>query len=337
MKTVLAIAAVLLSCTGAQAQSFTPDPVDEAAAKREGQVTWYTSTPVAAGQLIANEFQKKYGIKVEMLRTGGQGVIRRFMQESSAGRVNVDVMTMSDMSAANAMTRQGLFVPFRPVDFDKIIPDAKDAKGHYIAQRLTLVGMVARTDKVAAGDRPKTWMDLVNPKYKGMLVMADPSFTAIQLMVVGTLSRKYGWEFYEGLRRNNVLIVQGHEQVYDMVKRGERVIAAESSDPRIYNHGKVPSNMEAIFPAVGSMLVPSPTAVIKGSPHPNAAKLFAQFQISREVQQKFVEDGRPSPRGDLPTPEGMPALTSIQFYPVDYDDIEKNTRQLKARFAQIFQ
>jgi len=156
-------------------------------------------------------------------------------------------------------------------------------------------------------------------------------------MVVGTLSRKYGWEFYEALRRNNVMIVQGHEQVYDMVKRGERVIAAESSDPRIYNQGKMPPNMEAIFPAVGSMLVPSPTAVIKGSPHPNAAKLFAQFQITRVVQEKFVEEGRPSPRGDLPPPEGMPALTSIQFYPVDYDDIEKNTRQLKARFAQIFQ
>ena len=167
--------------------------------------------------------------------------------------------------------------------------------------------------------------------------MADPSFTAIQLMVVDTLSRKYGWQFYEGLRKNDILIVQGHEQIYDMVKRGERVIAAESSDPRIYNHGTMPPNMEAIFPAVGSMLVPSPTAVIKGSPHPNAAKLFAQFQISRAVQQKFVQEGRPSPRGDLPPPEGMPALTSIEFFPVDFDYIEKNTRQLKARFAEIFQ
>ena len=67
------------------------------------------------------------------------------------------------------------------------------------------------------------------------------------------------------------------------------------------------------------------------------AKLFAQFQITRVVQEKFVEEGRPSPRADLPPPEGMPALSSIQFYLVDYDDIEKNTRQLKARFAEIFQ
>ena len=178
------VAAIL--CGPALGQEFKPDPIDEAAAKKEGSVTWYTSTPVAAGQYIANEFQKKTGIKVEMLRTGGQNVIRRFLQEADSGRVVVDVITMSDMSAANAMSRRGLLVPLKPIGFDKIIPDAKDANGNYIAQRLTLVGMIVRTDKIAAADYPKTWTDLTNPKFKGKLVMADPSFTAIQLVVVAT-------------------------------------------------------------------------------------------------------------------------------------------------------
>src|SRR4051812_5419583 len=202
-------------CGTALGQEFKPDPIDEAAAKKEGSVTWYTSTPVAAGQYIANEFQKRTGIKVEMLRTGGQNVIRRFLQEADGGRIAVDVITMSDMSAANTMTRRGLFVPFRPVGFDKVIPEAKDPRGNYIAQRLTLVGLLTRTDRIAAADVPKAWNDLVHPKYKGKLVMADPAFTAIQLVVVATLSQKLGWQFYEGLRRNDVMIVQGHEQIYD--------------------------------------------------------------------------------------------------------------------------
>ncbi len=222
MTRILAALIASLWVSIASAQEFKPDPVDEAAAKREGKVTWYTSTPVAAGQYIANEFEKRTGIKVEMLRTGGQNVIRRFMQEADGGRINVDVITMSDMSAANAMTRRGLLVPFKPAGFDKVIASAKDPNGHYVAQRLTLVGMVGRTDKVAEADMPKQWTDLTSPKYKGKQVMADPSFTAIQLMVVATLSRKFGWQFYEALRKNDTLIVQGHEQVYDMVKRGER-------------------------------------------------------------------------------------------------------------------
>src|SRR5215468_814543 len=152
--------AALVAClwvSVASAQEFKPDPVDEAAAKREGKVTWYTSTPVAAGQYIASEFQRRTGIKVELLRTGGQNVIRRFQQEADGGRIAVDVITMSDMSAANAMTRKGLFVPFKPVGYDKVIPDAKDKDGNYIAQRLNLVGMLVRTDKVKEADYPHTW------------------------------------------------------------------------------------------------------------------------------------------------------------------------------------
>jgi iron(III) transport system substrate-binding protein len=331
------VIALALSGASALAQDFKPDPVDEAAAKREGTLTWYTSTPVASAQYIANTFQQRTGIKVELLRTGGQNVIRRFLQEADGGRINVDVVTMSDMSAANAMTKRGLFVAFRPEGFDKVIDDAKDAKGHYIAQRLNLVGLLTRTDKVAAADVPKVWSDLTQPKYKGRLVMADPSFTAIQLVVVATLSQKLGWSFYEGLRKNETMIVQGHEQIFDMIKRGERVVAAEASDPRIYTGGTMPPNMVYVIPAKDAIQVPSPMAVVKGSPHPNAAKLFAQFNLTPEIQQKFADEGHHSPRIDINPPPGLPRLSDLALAHVDYEHLEANTRQIKAKFAEIFQ
>ena len=329
--------AITLCGGAAWPQAFTPDPVDEAAAKREGAVTWYTSTPVAAAQYIATEFERKTGIKVELLRTGGGEVIRRFQQEAAAGRFAADVITMSDMSAANDMARRGRFAPFKPVGFDKVIADAKDPAGNFIAQRLTMVGILVRTDKVAAADRPATWSDLAAPKYKGLLVMADPAFTAIQLVVVATLSQQLGWSFYEELRKNDIMIVQSHEQIYDTVKRGERLIAAESSDPRIYTGGQVPPNLISIIPRNGAIEVPSPTAIVKGSPHPNAARLFAQFNLTPEIQNKFAAEGHHSPRVDVAPPSGLPRLDELTLYAADYDYIEKNTRQIKARFADIFQ
>ena len=328
---------VALSSAAASAQAFTPDPVDEAAAKREGSVSWYTSTPVAAAQYIATQFERQTGIKVELLRTGGGEVIRRFQQEAAAGRFAADVITMSDMSAANDLARRGRFVPFKPVGFDKVIPDAKDPAGNFIAQRLTMVGILVRSDKVAAADRPATWSDLADPKYKGMMVMADPSFTAIQLVVVATLSQKLGWPFYEALRKNDIMVVQSHEQIYDTVKRGERLIAAESSDPRIYTGGQAPPNLVSIIPRNGAIEVPSPTAIVKGSPHPNAARLFAQFNLTPEIQNKFTEEGHHSPRVDVAPPPGLPGLDELTLYPADYDYIEKNTKQIKAKFADIFQ
>ena len=107
---------VLLALVGpALAQStFTPDPVDLAAAKKEGAVTWYTSTPIGTAQKIANLFQTQTGIKVELFRSGGSAVLRRFLQEIEARRVVADVMTISDPSAASALIKRDLLVPFRP-------------------------------------------------------------------------------------------------------------------------------------------------------------------------------------------------------------------------------
>ena len=91
-------------------------------------------------------------------------------------------------------------MPFRPRNFDKVRDEVKDPNGYHIAQRLNLVGIIARTDKSL--ELPWTWTDLTSPRFKGLMVMPDPSYTAIQLMVVGTLSQKYGWEFYQKLRAN---------------------------------------------------------------------------------------------------------------------------------------
>ena len=188
---VLLLLGALVEPAAAQTNAFTPDPVDMAAAKREAAVTRYTSTPVNTAQKIANMFQTETGIKVELFRSGGSAVLRRFMQELDARRVIADVMTISDPAEVLTLIKRDLVVAFRPRHFDKIRDEVKDPKGYHIAQRVNLVGIIARSDKSVA--LPRNWTDLTDPKYKRLLVMPDPSYTAIQLMVVGTLSRKYGW------------------------------------------------------------------------------------------------------------------------------------------------
>jgi iron(III) transport system substrate-binding protein len=332
---VLFVAAALSQ--PALAQSFTPDRADAEAARREGTVSWYTSTPVAQAQALASRFEQETGIKVQLLRTGGQAVLRRLQQELSAGRPGADVMTMSDAGAANALAKQGTLEPFRPEGFDKVLPEARDPQGRWIAQRLSLIGMPIRTDKVAEADRPKTWSDLKHPKYKGLMVMPDPNFTAIQLVVVGMLSQKLGWDFYKALRANDTMIVQGHQQVFATLQQAERVIGAEGADPRSFYHGKEVPNHTMIYPSEGLFVISSPTAVIKDARSPNAARLFAQFMITPEAQKIIVESGIHSSRVDLPPPDGQPALTAVTVIPVNLDYIEEKGRELKTRFSEIFQ
>jgi len=94
------------------------ETVDVAAAKREGKVTLYTSAPIAAAQKVANAFQAKYGITVELFRSGGTQVLRRFMMEQQAGHAGADVLVSSDPAAVLDLTSKGLFVPFKPDGFD---------------------------------------------------------------------------------------------------------------------------------------------------------------------------------------------------------------------------
>ena len=96
-----------------------------------------------------------------------------------------DVGSVGGGYVSSALIKRDVLVAFRPKHFDKVPDAVKDPQGRHIAQRLNLAGMVVRTDKV--DDPPKNWTDLTDPRYKGRMVMPDPSYTAIQLNVVGML------------------------------------------------------------------------------------------------------------------------------------------------------
>jgi iron(III) transport system substrate-binding protein len=328
--TILAIVSLI---TPAQAQ----DAVDLAKAKSEGKLVWYTSTPIEQGQKIAEAFQKEYGIKVEMFRSGGSAILRRFQQEMDAGRVAVDVLTHSEPAAANALGKKGLFVAFKPKNFDHVPDAAKDPNGLFVGQRLNMMTHYLRSDKVTDADEPKTWNDLAGAKYKGKLVTTDPSFTALQVSVVGMMSKERGWGFYEKLRQNDTMIVQGNQQVADMLKRGERVIAVGALDSYAADLKREGHPIKTLYPSDGVFVIPSPTSVVKGSPNPNAAKLFAEFMIGDAAQKIFPADGGYSSRVDIAPPHGSPDLKTLKIVAVDNDYIEKETGRIKRRFNEIFQ
>ena len=328
---------VLILLTLAVPARAASDTVDVAAAKSEGSVRWYTSTPIATAQNIATAFEKQTGIKVELFRSGGSAVLNRFMQELDAGAIQADVLTTSDPAAATTLAERGIFVAFKPANFDKIPAEVKDEKGYWIAQRLNLLAMAVKGDAVKPADRPKTWSDLTDPKYKGLAVMPDPSFTSLQLVAVGTLAKKFGWAFYEKLRRNDVMIVQGHQQVEDMVKQGERPIAAEELDSYAADDRKAGHDIVTIYPTEGVFAIASPSAIIKGGPHPNAAKAFAEFMIGDAVQNSFAQEGIYAARIDAPPPSGSPTLQSLKLMPIDFAALAQDEGAVKSRFNEIFQ
>ena len=316
--------------------AFAQETPDLAAAKREGKVTWYTSTPVAQGNQIAKLFEAEYGIEVNMFRSGGSAILRRFMQEYSGKLIAADLLTTSDPAASRLLGSRGVFVPFKPAGFESVPDHAKDPDGLWIAQRLNLITIAVRADKLPKPDLPTAWNDLVDPKYRGRMVMTDPSFTSLQLVVVGTLSRKLGWDFYKKLRANDIMIVPSNQQVSENLKSGERTIGVGVLDSYIAEERQAGHDIQSVYPKEGVFVIPSPTAIIKGSPSPNAAKLLATFMLSEKAQSVFPAGGGYAASTKVPPPGDSPALATLTVVPVDYTEIEKNTRDIKEQFSEIF-
>ena len=113
------------------------DPIDVAAAKKEGKVVWYTSTPIATANKIVKVFESETGVKVELFRSGGSAVLRRFMQEQQAGHIAADVLTTSDPGRLRRARAQGhLRRRSSRTISTRCRPTPRTPNGAHVAQRL---------------------------------------------------------------------------------------------------------------------------------------------------------------------------------------------------------
>src|SRR5262249_56209334 len=112
---------------------------------------------------------------------------------------------------------------------------------------------------------------------------------------------------YEALGRNDGIVVPGNQQLADMLKRGERLVAVGGLDSYAFEARKAGHKIDSIYPSDGGFAVPGPVAVVQGSPHPNAAKAFAEFLVGDAVHRLGVAEGGQSARRDVPPPAGGPA------------------------------
>src|SRR5262249_54590508 len=157
------------------------------------------------------------------------------------------------------------------------------------------------------------WSDLIDPKYKGRVVMADPQASPVALAVIGTLAQQLGWDFVKALRANDTLVVAGEAQLFKAMQQGDRALGLGGLDPRDFGAGRMPANQAMILPTDGALAVAAPVAVLKSAKSPNAARLFAQFMLSPVAQRIVAANAIYSARADIASPTGQPALGDIRL------------------------
>src|SRR6266536_1416104 len=270
---VLSVLAVFFAAAPACAQDARVE-----AAKKEGKVVWYTSLALSSAEKVAKLFEAAYpGIKVEVHRTGSQRILQRVMQELQANIKNVDVIHTSDAGHYVLLKDKKLLMKYTPAGVERFPAAFKDKDGYHYGLRATVNVIAYNTKSVSAADAPRTWKDLLDPKWKGKLVTAHPGYSGVISTHILALVHLFGWDYFKQLGQQNVMIVQSAVDPAGIVASGERLVAVNAGDYTFYQTKKQGNPVELVYPKEGVPLVVSPTAITSFAPHPAAARLFTDF------------------------------------------------------------
>jgi len=180
------------------------------AARKEGKVVYYTPIDLPVAELIAKAFEAKYlGVSVRVERTGAERVFQRISQEYASNIHAVDVVNSSDAAHFIVWKRDGLLAPFVPEDVAKhYAAEQKDPDGMFAAFRANLSVIGYNTRLVKAEDAPKSFADLLDPKWIGKIVKGHPGYSGTIMTATYEISRDIGWDFFEKLAKQRVMQVQ---------------------------------------------------------------------------------------------------------------------------------
>ena len=288
----------------------------EEAAKKEGELTWYTAHYTSEGaEELGAEFTKMYGIKVNVVRTTAQVAYQRLLQDLKNNQIACDVFSSTDVGHDVRLKAEGKFEKYIPETASKILPEFQnfDPDGYYHTTSAGLVVITYNTSKVKPEEAPKKWTDLLDIKWKGKVSTGHPGFSGYVGTWVLMMKKLYGWDYFDNLEKNKPQIGRSINDTVTALNAGERQVAAGADGSTLYSASR--GNPLAVsYPSDGSVLIIAPSAIIKGTKHPNAAKLFMEYLNSIEA----ATDQRQALRH--PAASGSAAAAGRQADQRDQDD-----------------
>jgi iron(III) transport system substrate-binding protein len=333
----LGVHASPLRAAAPEASSITPALIE--AAKKEGKVVWYTSIDLPLAEKIAKSFEAKFpGIAVRVERSGAERVFQRIGQEYSSRIFAVDAVNSSDAAHFVAWKRDGILQPYLPEDVAKFYPtEHKDADGQFASFRIWVSIIAYNTTLVKAEDAPKSFAELLEPKWAGKLVKAHPGYSGTIMTATYQMSRDLGWEYFEKLAKQRVMQVQSSADPPKKLALGERAVMVDGNEYGIFQLMDSGQPVAPVYATEGSPLIVGPSGIFKNAPNPNAARLFHNYCFTAECQQLIIDvGGLRSVHPQVKDKPGRKPFAEIKKMKDDAAAVEKMGEEIKAKYSQIF-
>jgi len=339
---VALVLSVVLSALSAReatrAAEISPELI--AAAKKEGRVALYT--PLIVDQIVrplTAAFRAKYGIPVDYQRLDSNQVVLKVLNEHRARRVSADVITTS-LGIQGLITAKALR-PFQSVSAAELPPQYKDPNGYWASVRLHVFGPAVNTNLVKEADRPKTYDDLLDPKWAGKMVWRRQNMTGSTGFIANILQSRgeqAGMEYLRKLAKQRIITVTISDRaLLDQVIAGEYLmaIAMTNHNIEISRHEGAPV---AWIPLEPALMTSEQIGLTSLGPHPNAGLLFVEYALSREGQTVFQKAGYIPAHPAIPPrdPKLLPATGGFKANVFAPMTIEQNLKRWDDIYNQVF-
>ncbi len=293
------------------------------AAKKEGEITIYSSAPTDDMAALTAAFEKKYGIRAKVWRASSEKVLQRGITEARANRFDADVYETNGPEL-EALHREKLLQEVKSPALAELIPQAILPHGEWVSTRVNIFTAAYNTKLIKKEDLPKTFQDLLNPKWKGKLGIEaeDADWFA---GVIADIGEEAGLKlFREIVAVNGLSVRKGHTLLTNLVASGEVPIALTVYNYKAEQLKNKGAPIDWFVIGKNAIARPNGIGVARKSPHPNAAVLFYEFCLT-DAQSIFMQ------RDFVPTSKRLETpLTKIPLKFIDVktslDDDAKWTR-----------
>ncbi|HWI64525.1 MAG TPA: ABC transporter substrate-binding protein [Symbiobacteriaceae bacterium] len=322
MAAVLALTALMITACGGAAKTNTATPAPAAketkVAEEPKEITVYTSHTQEIHTPLIKAFEEKTGIKVQVIYAGSGDLFKRI--EAEAANPLGDVMFGGGAETHEASKK--FLEPYKSKEAANLAEGMIAADNAWTGFTALPIVMMYNTKLVPADQAPKSFADLLDPKWKGKIAMPDAAksgsaYTTVVTMLhaIGRDDNK-GWDFIKKLVPQ-MKVLGSSTQPPKGANDGEYAIALTHEEGAV-KYVTAGGPVKVVYPAEGTSNVPDAISIIKGAKHPNNAKIFVDFMVSKELQENVVKTlNRRSVRTDVAPTPGLADIKSIKF--IKYD------------------
>jgi iron(III) transport system substrate-binding protein len=290
----------------------------------------YSAGPKPLSKGLAQAFEKKIGIKVELFQSTAGKIMARY--EAEKANPQVDVLISASWGHAITLDKAGELMPYTSTNASKVPASLKSTS--YVAQGAAALA-IAYNPKSGV-PAPTSWSDLTKPVYKGQITMPDPAKSGSALTLVQglvTQNSDQAWDMFAKLKSNDMIVPGANKAALNPVLQGAKGVVFGAVDYIAIGAKAKGESLEVVYPASGTVLAPRPMMIVKTTQHAQAAKAFIDFVLSERGQQmvaaKYILPARTDIKAKRP---GWNELNIINF---DAVKAAEEAPAIKSRFKQI--